>query len=349
MKPVKVCVTGIGGGGHGLQIVKALRKARTPYHIVGADITKLSAGFQLVDDPCLLPLASDPAYMDALLELCRKHQIQALFHGSEAELRVMSREREAIQKEGILLPINPHDVIILCMDKVKLSAALNEMGAQIPWFSSIGNPADLASLPDYPLIFKPSVGSGGSANTFIVQNRQEAEMFSKYLLDLYPQFIAQAYVGTPQDEYTVGILTDMDGMFINSIAVKRHVLSALSSRTRLPNRTGREELGPELVISSGISQGEIGAFPEVTGQCEDIAARLGSRGALNIQCRFVDGKVWVFEINPRFSGTTSLRALAGFNEPDVLIRRHILDEKIEPRFAIKPGVILRRLEEVFIG
>jgi carbamoyl-phosphate synthase large subunit len=348
MKPIKVCITGVGGGGHGLQIVKALRKAQTPYHIVGADITKLSAGLELADAPCLLPLASDPAYINELLDLCRQHQIEALFHGSEAELQVMSQNREAIQKEGILLPINPRDVISLCLDKVKLSAALIEMGIQVPRFIRIGDTDDLASLPEYPSIFKPSVGSGGSANTFIVQNDKEAEMFAKYLLDLYPEFIAQEYVGTPNDEYTVGILSDMDGEFINSIAVRRHVLSALSSRTRLPNRTGRDELGPELVISSGISQGEIGAFPEVTGRCEEIARLLGSRGALNIQCRLVNGQVSIFEINPRFSGTTSLRALAGFNEPDILIRRHILNEEIEPRFAIKPGVILRRLEEVFV-
>ena len=349
MKPIKVCVTGVGGGGHGLQIVKALRQAQTPYRIVGADMTKLSAGFELADEPCLLPPASDPAYLEALLDLCRQRQVRVLFHGSEAELRVMSENREAIQDLGVLLPLNPPEVISLCLDKVRMFSALAEKGIQVPWFKRISSLADFASFPDYPLIFKPSVGSGGSANTFIVQNHQEAEMFAKYLLGLYPEFIAQEYVGTPHDEFTVGVLTGLDGGFINSIAVRRQVLSALSCRTRLPNRTGREELGPELVISSGISQGEIGVFPEVTGQCEEIARLLGSRGALNIQCRFVKGTAWVFEINPRFSGTTSLRALAGFNEPDLLIRRHVLKEEIEPRFAIRPGVVLRRLQEVFIG
>ncbi|GAG21532.1 unnamed protein product, partial [marine sediment metagenome] len=35
MEKVPVMVTGIGGGGHGEQIVKALRMASTPYEIIG--------------------------------------------------------------------------------------------------------------------------------------------------------------------------------------------------------------------------------------------------------------------------------------------------------------------------
>jgi len=53
---------------------------------------------------------------------------------------------------------------------------------------------------------------------------------------------------------------------------------------------------------------------------------------VNVQCRLVDGEVVVFEINPRFSGTTSLRAMVGYNEPDVLFRHHVLGEPIEPHF-----------------
>jgi carbamoyl-phosphate synthase large subunit len=72
---------------------------------------------------------------------------------------------------------------------------------------------------------------------------------------------------------------------------------------------------------------------------------MGARGPLNIQCRVVDGEVKVFEINPRFSGTTSIRAMTGYNEPDVLIRRHLLGETIQPRFPYRDALILRGLTE----
>ena len=117
----------------------------------------------------------------------------------------------------------------------------------------------------------------------------------------------------------------------------------------MPNRTGNERLGPVLAISSGISQGEIGRFPEVTARCEQLALALGCRGAINIQCRLVGDRVYVFEINPRFSGTTSLRAMVGYNEPDVLIRKHVLGEAITPGFAYESGYIMRGVSERFIA
>ena len=70
---------------------------------------------------------------------------------------------------------------------------------------------------------------------------------------------------------------------------------------------------------------------------------------MNIQCRYVDGRVIVFEINPRFSGTTSLRAMVGYNEPDCLFREHVLRERVVRRFPYGSGVILRGLEETLVA
>ena len=85
-----------------------------------------------------------------------------------------------------------------------------------------------------------------------------------------------------------------------------------------------------------------------SAQCEAIALALGARSAINIQLRFVDGKAVIFEINPRYSGTSSFRAIVGYNEPDVMIRKHLLGETIEPGFPYEEGVILRGLDEVFV-
>ena len=63
----------------------------------------------------------------------------------------------------------------------------------------------------------------------------------------------------------------------------------------------------------------------------------------------MDGEIYVFEINPRFSGTTSLRAMVGYNEPDVLIRHHVLGEPVEPGFAYAEGTILRGLSETYVS
>ena len=100
-----------------------------------------------------------------------------------------------------------------------------------------------------------------------------------------------------------------------------------------------------LAISTGISQGEIGYFPEVTSYCEKLAIAMGCKFSINVQCRLVDSIPYVFEINPRFSGTSYMRAMVGYNEPDILIKKHILGELIDLKFEYKSGVILRSLKE----
>jgi carbamoyl-phosphate synthase large subunit len=348
MEKIKVCVTGVGGGGHGEQILKALRLADTDYCIIGTDMSPYSKGLLEVDHAHILPPASNPRYIEELLSLCNKYEVSALFHGSEPELKAMSASRERIESQEIFLPINPAHVIELCMDKVKCLESLQKQGFQIPKFRKVQSLDHLLGFDALPAVLKPSVGAGGSANTFLGQTEEELLCFGQHLLSIYPEFILQEYIGTPDSEYTVGVLVSMTGELINSIAVKRNILSSLSNRIKMQNRTENQRLGSILALSNGISQGEIGPFPEVTQQCEEIAVALGTRGPLNIQCRLVDGKVYVFEINPRFSGTTSLRAMVGFNEPDVLIRKHVLKEHIDLRFPYQRGLIVRGLSETFV-
>ena len=347
MEQVTVLVTSVGGIGE--QILKALRLAeKTRYTIVGCDMSPQTKGLLDVDHPYLVPPARDPSYVNSLLKVCRRHRVAAILPGSEPELKVLSEARQTIEDAGLFLPISPASVIDLCLDKVKTCEFLAGRGFAVSAYKSVSSVEDLQDFDTLPAVLKPSKGGSGSAHVYLAQTREEFLTFGRYLLGLYPEFVTQAYVGTPDAEFTVGVLCDMEGGLINSIAVKRNILTGLSNRLKVPNRTGRAELGPTLALSSGISQGVIGRFPEVTETCERIAKTLACRGAINVQCRHFEGKIYVFEINPRFSGTTSLRALAGYNEPDVLIRRHVFGEKITPHFPYQSGIVVRGLTEAFM-
>ena len=341
---INILVTAIGGGGHGDQILKALRLAAPGrYRIFGADAKGDRAQASLVEDFEVLPPARDPEYLDKLFEVCRRWEIQALFHGCEPELKFFAEQREKIEAAGIFLPINTSQLIHLCMNKAALNKRLDELGFSPPRYAVVSSPEALASIDWFPLVVKPSIGSGGSASVYIAQTPKELMSLAEYLGlgETSHDFVIQEYVGRPEDEFTVGVLHDLDGQFVDSIAVRRDLSGGLNVRMVVPNRTTKPELGPRLVISSGISQGRIGKFRQLTDQCREIAESLGSHGPLNMQCRFVDGKVRIFEINPRYSGTTSLRAMVGLNEPDLMIRYHLLGEQI-PRNCDWPETVIER-------
>ncbi|MBT1700914.1 ATP-grasp domain-containing protein [Fulvivirgaceae bacterium PWU4] len=346
---INVLVTGIGGGGVGEQVLKALKLSGNAYTVIGTDATGLCNNKFKVDHFYQVPGSAQPNYIETLLQICEKHNVRAIIPGSEPELKVISRDRQRFTDRNVLPLINPDNVVRICLDKFLTNNFFVDNGFLFPRSYQIKSLADLASVTFFPVVIKPSVGGGGSANTMIAQDKAELELFSQYMLTIYQEFILQEYVGTPEAEYTVGVLLGMDGELINSIAIRRNIMSGLSNRIKIKNRTGNDALGPLLVVSSGISQGEVVANPKVTGSCEEIARKIGARGAINIQCRVHKDEVYVFEINPRFSGTTSLRAMVGYNEPDVLIRREILGEKIQGRFPYKLGHITRGLSETYIG
>lgn len=348
MNKISVIVTGVGGGAVGQQIMKALRLANTNYEIIGTDITTLSKGLMEVDYPYIITKASDANYISCLIAIINKHNVKVVFPGSEQELKVLSKERKVFNEMGIFLPINPKKVIDICSNKFRTNKFLMENGFYYPRTVKISSNEDLDKIDFYPIVLKPNTASSGSRNVFIVQNYNELILLSKYILMVYPSFLAQEYIGTSDNEFTVGILISEDGEIINSIAVKRIIMSGLSNKIKVKNRTRNKKLGEYLAISTGITQGEIGRFPEVTKQCEEIALKMGCRTTVNIQCRLVDGKVFVFEINPRFSGTTSFRAMVGYNEPDILIKKHILNEDVEKYFNYNRGFIMRGLEETII-
>lgn len=350
---INVMITGVGGGGHGRQVLKALRMAKTPYTIVGTDMLPTSMGLYETDKSYVVPSAHEGNYISKILDICEKENIRVLITGSDPEILKVSENRNEFEKRGVLLLINQPHVLKICMDKWETCNFMIRNGFDCPRSVLVDEDIDLESLDiggilSLPAIIKPALGGSGSSNVFLAQDREELQFFVRYLKKQGLKPMVQEYIGSYDEEYTVGVLTDIsDGNLIGSIAVKRQILSGLSSRIKIKNRCLGKAKSDILAISSGISQGIIGDFLEVRKCCEEIALRLGSRGPLNVQCRKEEGRVYPFEINPRFSGTTSLRALVGFNEPDILIRKRILGEDV-CNIEYKKGIVVRGISELYI-
>ena len=344
--PINVLVTGVGGGSQGNEVLKALRMADTRYRLVGVDMNPRSLGLYQSDVSYIVPPAHHPEYLGVVLDLCRKENVRVLIAGSDPELKVISASRRRFADESILPLINEPGVIDLCMNKWSTMRFLTENGFNIPRSVLVEHEDDCAKVEQMPVVIKPVVGGGGSNSVFVAQDDEELSFFVRYILKAGALPMVQEYLGAAQEEYTVGVLSTLDGALVGSLAVRRDILNGLSSKVKVQGRTGAY-VGHTLAISSGISQGMIEDFPEIRQECERLAGIMGSKGPLNVQLRLVDGKIYIFEINPRFSGTTAFRALAGFNEPDIMIRHHLLGETIG-RVSYEYGVVVRGLVERFV-
>ena len=73
--------------------------------------------------------------------------------------------------------------------------------------------------------------------------------------------------------------------------------------------------------------------------------KIDNEGPFNIQLAIGNRGPIPFEFNSRFSGTTSIRAYFGFNEPHVL-KNYVLKKNQKP--FIKKGISFRYINEIFL-
>ena len=333
--PIKVMIAGIGGASLGTELYKSLRLA-SGYEIYGCDVSSTAYGLYERGFACTYRVSREN-YVRSVIDVCVDAGANWLIPGGEQPMTLLGEATDKLAEAGIRLLANAPEVIALFSDKEATFKCLADCGVAIPRTITVNHPADLAKI-GLPCILKPATGSGGSASVFFAVNVDEAMIYAEFIRRNGSQPIAQEYVDVAEGEFSIGVLSLPDQRVVGSIALRRDLNAKLSVAYR--GRGG--------VISSGYSQGYIGQYPDLCRQSEHIAKSIGSRGPINIQARVRDGVLLPFEINPRFSASTYLRAMAGFNEVDILLRYLSLGEEPSPT-TIQPGWYLRSLTEQYVS
>ena len=337
-----ILVTAVGGRSIGSGIVHALMRAnkaeaRHRWNIIATDADPFSWGLYIADQAAILPFANQPDYMESLLRLIEEHKIDAVIPGSEPEVNLLAQRRHEVPVPVIC---NQAELMPLMMDKFAATSKLNELGLPFIPTYPVANWREALADFSFPMVVKPTVGTGGSRGLNFVVNEDEMTQ----LLPQLPEsgkYCVQPYIGTGDDEYTVGVLTDSRGQMVDSIVMRRKLIGL----SLLHNRNVE---GKNFALSSGYSQGFFIRDEQIQAFCENLALQLGSVGPLNIQLRKDGNDIYVFEIHPRFSGTTTMRADVGFNEPDAMLRNVLYGEDLG-RFNYQYDVaVIRAFEHVVV-
>lgn len=332
---LRVMIAGIGGASLGTEICKCLSLAGQ-YDVYGCDVSPTAYGLYDAGFSATY-LVNRNHYVADVIGACKESGATWLVAGGEQPMTLLSAAAGDLDANGIHLVANTTSVVELFSDKSKTFIRLNDAGIPIPHTLPISNVSDITAV-GLPCIVKPATGSGGSASVFYAVTADEAMIYADFIRRSGHVPIAQEYVGVDEGEFTIGVLSLPDGSIAGSIALQRALDAKLSVSYR-----GRGGL-----VSSGYSQGHIGEYPDICRQAEHIAKSVDSRGPLNIQARCRGGVLIPFEINPRFSASTYLRALAGFNEVDIMLRFLALGER-PGAVAVRAGWYLRSLTETFVS
>lgn len=332
---MSVMIAGIGGASLGTELMKCLTLAGD-YDLFGCDISPTAYGLYETGFRQTFRIDRND-YLTSVIDVCKKAGASWIIPGGEQPMTLLAKAQDQLREAEIHLVANDVELIQTFSNKSKTFKLLESIGIAIPRTAVVEGRAGLEQM-GLPSIIKPSTGSGGSTMVFYATSLNEATIYVEYIRRMGGTPIAQEYIPDDEGEYTVGVLSWPDGKVAGSIALRRALDAKLSVSMR--GRGG--------VISSGYTQGYIGNFPEIRTQAEAIALAVGSRGPINIQGRVRNGIFLPFEINPRFSASTYLRALAGFNEVDMFLRFLYSGEKKQVS-TIREGWYLRSLTERFVS
>ena len=333
-KPLTILIAGVGGASLGTELLKCLMLGDR-YRIVGCDISPsayglFEAGFAATR------VVDREAYIDDILQFCADQSVDWIVPGGEQPMSLLAEAQGRLSSAGVRLLANTPDVVRTFADKAESFTRLAALGIPVPGTAELHSDADARDVRT-PCIVKPATGSGGSVSVFFAADHDEVAIYADYIRRLGGRPIAQDYIDIEEGEFTIGVLSLPGGRVVGSVALRRSLDGKLSVASR--GRGG--------VVSSGYSQGLIADFPELRRQAEDIARAIGSEGPINVQGRVRDGVLIPFEINPRLSASTYLRAMAGFNEIDLYLRA-IVDGEAVVAPKVREGWYLRSFTERFV-
>lgn len=320
-----VAVTAAGSG-IAQTVIDGLRSCPFPVRIVGFERSGQAMGLFECDAAHRLPPASDASYAERLTSLCREEGVELLIPGSDTELPKIADVAAELEQDGCRVLSSSPECIRICQDKKALHDFLVERDAPFfpTWLAH-----DIALRPDaiqYPAILKPRWGSG-SVGVRILATPSDWDIIKlQDTMDRLDDCIVQP-LGRPSawsDETWQRVLDERRLHCQDQLAVQLFF-------TESGEMIGR--MSWLVSLKNGVVTAiEIIEEPEIWRAVEPVQSAistLGVRGPLNIQGIWAGENTRFFEVNPRFSGSTGVRALLGYREVEVTARHFGLSEPVD--------------------
>ena len=308
----------------GQAVLRALRLTSPDLWVLGLDMNPHGAGLYLADGRASLPPCTDTSYLPRLTEILEQNHIDVLIPGSDPELPVLARARRELSQRGIRVIVGAPDPIDICRDKHRCAEVLRAHGFPFVRTVPVQEAPRLADEIGYPLVLKPAGGSASRGVRIVFSDSEltphlcRSETIAQE--PAFPLTWTQAPGGLVAEHlFRNGTLRQEEEVSIQ--VIHDHEGCHLGTFTSI----NRLQAGVPVFIDPQ-------TLPSVETLAEEMAGFLRDRGLIgpcNVQCRLTETGPKVFEINPRFTGITGLRAAMGFNAVQSLLERWILQRPIE--------------------
>jgi carbamoyl-phosphate synthase large subunit len=320
--PHVIAVTAVGGG-VGQSVLRALRLSSLPLNIIGFDPNPWSAGLYTCWKGYTIPHSGDPSFIERLLEHLHLEKVKVLIPGSDPEVMVIAGAREQFISAGIFPVTGAAATVHLCRDKLAGYRFFRDHGIPFARTAPAEEASALADEAGFPLIVKP-VGGSASRGISIAFNKEQLRQQLEDGAKIVQEYLIPENWGKKQNELTAndlyenGVLRQTDEISIQMLFDHEgNFLGKFTSRNVLRDGV------PMLIDPVAVPQAE-----EIAHKMALLLVEKGYIGPCNLQCKMTERGPIFFEINPRFTGITAVRAAMGFNEVEAILRRALFNEPL---------------------
>jgi carbamoyl-phosphate synthase large subunit len=164
MRDITVLVTASGAPGTAA-LLRALRQnGERGVRIVGTDMSPQAIGRHFCDRFYVVPPGRDSAFADALVDVVRRENIDAILPQSSHDLQALADSRDRFLGTTVL--VSPPEAIRTANDKAATYALVQRLGLPAPAWRRVSGARALAQAaeelgyPDRAVCFKPVFSSG---------------------------------------------------------------------------------------------------------------------------------------------------------------------------------------------
>ncbi len=275
-----------GAGGPSTEAILKLWSSKHELFFTDAKIDSITPQVSS-DKRFFVPYATDKHFLQSIIDLTTKLQIDILISQVDEELPLLAGNKKRFNPTLLLVP--DENFINLFLDKLQSGIKMNENRILEPGTKVLNNESKFEGLP---VIFKPCFGRG-SRSIFNAETQKEFEALKNYLLTQEEIFITQQKIHG--DEYSVQVLANSNGILkgITPILIK----------------------GKRGSTTSGV----VSNNREVIKACLDFHQVFKTSGTYNIQLMLKKDQAYIFEVNPRVSTTMCVSLFGGSDPVDIYL------------------------------
>ena len=244
--------------------------------VIATDTSELAPAIYDADKYYIVPPITEPRYIDIVLDICKKEQINGVLSLIDPELSLLAANEGKFKELGVTIIGSSYELCEMALDKYQMYLWLQEHGYNCAqsWIDKdkFYKAVDSGKVT-YPVFVKPVRGSA-SISIFKAYDRKTVDLLISNENNLMIQ------------EYLKGIEIGAD-VYIDIISGE---IVSIFTKKKIKMRAGETDKAVSF------------QDPNLFELIEKFVTEAGYCGQIDIDIFNIDGQYYISEVNPRFGG-----------------------------------------------